>query len=77
LSWLGDEPRGLVAVPLLPNTGGQVANGVVLTTQSASRADPAQKLLVGQTWRPLTAEYLLTVGCSLASGEQGLGDIVQ
>lgn len=72
---------GLVGVPLLPTTGDQVANSdeverAVTTTQSASRASQAPKLLVGQTWRYLTAENLLTT-VSQHLGEQDLGDIMQ
>lgn len=78
MSWLGDESKGLVGAPLLPNAGDQAANSdegekVVITTQSTSRASQAQKLLVGQTWRPLTAENLLPVDCFPAFGGAGFG----
>lgn len=45
----------------------------MVTTQNASRASQAQKLLVGQTWRDLTAENLLTVDCFPAFGGAGFG----
>lgn len=45
----------------------------MVTTQNTSRASQAQKLLVGQTWRHLTAENLLTVDCFPAFGGAGFG----
>lgn len=82
MSRLGDESRGLVGLPLLPNRGDEVASSdegerVVVTTQSGSRASQAQKLLVGQTWRTLTAENLLPVDCVPAFGAAGFGTLVQ